>query len=57
MAERAPLSDTQRGYLLGLFTVTIWGSYLAMNRYGTASGLTMADMCLLRYGPDRKSVV
>lgn len=51
MAERAPLSDTQRGYLLGLFTVTIWGSYLAMNRYGTASGLTMADMCLLRYGP------
>ncbi|RAH97733.1 hypothetical protein DLJ53_28225 [Acuticoccus sediminis] len=49
--RRQALSDTQLGLVLGLVTVCIWGAYLAMNRFGTASGLTMADLTLLRFGP------
>ncbi|WP_075219082.1 DMT family transporter [Acuticoccus yangtzensis] len=50
IAERRGLSETQVGIMLGLVTVAIWGAYLAMNRFGTASGLTMADLALVRYG-------
>ena len=48
--HRRALTDTQAGFALGFCTVLIWGAYLAMNRFGTASGLTMADLTLLRYG-------
>ncbi|UOM34062.1 DMT family transporter [Acuticoccus sp. I52.16.1] len=51
IATPRTLTDQQAGIALGLVTVAIWGAYLAMNRYGTASGLTMADLTLLRFGP------